>query len=154
MDVNQFDWHKMKPAQKLHKFLYAIGLGPLVGQIVLILTTTGRKSGLQRTTPLQYEKINGQYYVGAARGLKADWVKNIEANPRVQVRVKWHDFSGTAQVCHDPGKIADFLQIRLKHHPLMMGLIMEKAHQLPRKPNRTQLERIAAEEVMIIITAD
>ena len=52
-----FDWTKMKNIQKIHRVLYAIGLGPLIGRIILLLTTTGRKSGKKRVTPLQYEKI-------------------------------------------------------------------------------------------------
>ncbi|HLE91508.1 MAG TPA: nitroreductase/quinone reductase family protein, partial [Anaerolineales bacterium] len=75
-----FDWAKMKNIQKIHRLLYAIGLGSLVGRIILLLTTTGRKSGKKRVTPMQYELIGCDYYVGAARGLNADWVRNIQAN--------------------------------------------------------------------------
>jgi deazaflavin-dependent oxidoreductase (nitroreductase family) len=151
VDIKAFDWRRIRPAQKLHRFLYAIGLGPVVGRIVLLLTTTGRKSGLPRVTPLQYECIDGNYCLGAARGLKADWVRNIETNPLVSVQVKRLKFSGLAEICTDPQKIADFLEVRLKHHPLMMGMIMEKAHQLPRRPSRQQLEEMAVNEVMVII---
>jgi len=154
MNPKTFDWRKIKPAQNLHRLLYAIGLGPVVGRIILLLTVTGRKSGLARTTPLQYELINGSYCLGAARGKSADWVRNIEANSRVQVRVKRLNFSGTARVSTDPQEIADFLETRLKHHPLMIGMIMEKAHNLPRRPSRQQLETLALEEVMVVITPD
>lgn len=154
MDPKTFDWRKIKPAQNLHRLLYDIGLGPIVGRIILLLTTTGRKSGLLRTTPLQYELIDGRYCLGAARGKSADWVRNIEANPRVQIRVKRLNFSGTARVSTDPLEIADFLETRLKHHPLMIGMIMEKAHNLPRRPSRMQLEALALEEVMVVITPD
>ena len=37
------------------RLAYAIGLGPLLGRFVLLMTTTGRKSGRRRVTPLQYE---------------------------------------------------------------------------------------------------
>lgn len=154
MQSKQFDWRKIRPAQKLHRFLYNIGLGPLVGRIILLLTTTGRKSGLPRITPLQYELIDGRYCLGAARGTKADWVRNIEVNPGVQVRVKSMTFSGKARVNKGPKEIADFLETRLKRHPLMIGMIMQKAHNLPRKPSRLQLEELAQNEVMVIITPD
>ncbi|MFX0201689.1 MAG: nitroreductase/quinone reductase family protein, partial [Candidatus Hodarchaeota archaeon] len=68
--------------------LYRIGLGHIVGTIVLLLTTTGRKTGIARVTPLQYEKIDGDYYVGAVRGKKADWIRNILADPNVKIQVK------------------------------------------------------------------
>ena len=47
-------------------------------RMVLLLTTIGRKSGLPRITPLQYEEIDGAYYVASARGAQADWFRNIK----------------------------------------------------------------------------
>ena len=146
-----FDWAKMKNVQKIHRVLYAIGLGPLVGRIVLLLTTTGRKSGLKRVTPLQYEKIGEDYYLGAARGVKADWVCNIQANSQVEIHVGAKHFCGTAEVVTDPSKFADFMEVRLERHPLMVGLMMEKAHGLPRHPSRKQLEEMAKTEALAII---
>jgi deazaflavin-dependent oxidoreductase (nitroreductase family) len=146
------DWQRMKNIQKIHRLLYAIGLGPLIGRIILLLTTTGRKSGLKRVTPLQYEEIDGKYYLGAARGLKADWVRNIRANSSVKVRVKSSSFQGQAEVVTDPARIADFIEVRLQRHPFMVGTIMQKAHGLPKHPNREQLEKLAEKEALVIIT--
>jgi deazaflavin-dependent oxidoreductase (nitroreductase family) len=148
---NPFDWTKMKYIQKIHRVLYAIGLGPLIGRIILLLTTTGRKSGLKRVTPLQYEKIGNDYYLGAARGLKADWVRNLQANPCVEIRVGAKQFEGQAEIVTDPKRFADFLEVRLQHHPRMIGLIMEMAHGLPRHPTREQLEGLAEEEAVVIV---
>ena len=111
----------------------------------------GRKSGQPRVTPLQYEVINREYYVGAARGLKADWVRNLQANPRVELRAGSKRIQGTAEVIIDPVRFADFLEIRLDRHPLMIGLIMEKAHGLPRRPSRAQLEELGKSEVFVIV---
>ena len=146
-----FDWSKMKNVQKIHRLLYAIGLGPLIGRIILLLTTTGRRSGLKRVTPLQYEKIGEEYYLGAARGVKADWVRNIQSCPQVEVRVGAKRFYGTAEVVTDPSRFADFLEVRLQRHPRMVGLIMEKAHGLPRHPSRVQLEEIGRTEAFVIL---
>ncbi len=151
-DVQRFNWRKFRNVQKLHRFLYAIGLGPVVGRIILLLTTTGRKTGLQRVTPLQYEEIDGKYYLGAARGLQADWVRNIQAGPRVSVQVKNRRFQGRAEIITDPASIADLLEIRIQRHPFMIGLIMQKAHGLPKRPTRQQLEKLAATEAMVVIT--
>ncbi len=146
-----FDWAKMKNVQKIHRLLYAIGLGPLVGRIILLLETTGRRSGRKRVTPLQYEMIGDDYYVGAARGLKADWVRNIQSCPQVEVRVGAKYFQGVAEVVTDPAKFADFLEVRLQRHPRMIGLIMEKAHGLPRHPSREKLEELAKTEAFVIL---
>ena len=146
-----FDWAKMKNIQKIHRMLYAIGLGPLVGRIILLLTTTGRKSGLKRVTPLQYEKIGADYYLGAARGVNADWVRNIQSNSQVELRVGSKQIQGAAEVVTDPSKFADFLEIRLQRHPRMVGLIMQKAHGLPKHPSREQLEEMAKTEAFVIV---
>lgn len=144
-------WNKMKNIQRIHRILYAIGLGPIVGKIILLLTTTGRKSGQQRITPLQYEEIDGKFYLGSARGTKADWFRNIAAQRMVEVRVKNRRFRGMAETVTDPARIADFLEVRLHRHPFMMGLLMQKAHGLPKHPSREQLLDLAASEAMVII---
>ncbi|MGB8980928.1 MAG: nitroreductase/quinone reductase family protein [Anaerolineales bacterium] len=151
MQPVRFDWAKMKNIQKIHRVLYAVGLGPLVGRIILLLTTTGRRSGKTRVTPLQYEEIDGSYYLGAARGLKADWVRNIQSNPQVEIRVGAKHFRGCAEVVNDPARFADFMEVRLERHPRMIGLILEKAHGLPRRPSREQLEGLAANEAVVIV---
>jgi len=129
---------------------YALGLGPVIGRLVLILTTTGRVTGKPRVTPLQYEKIGEEIYVGAARGLKSDWVKNILADPHVKIQVKSRQFHGVAEVIANPSEIADYLEIRLKNHPRMVGAML-KADGIPSKPNRTQLEEYASQIVLVAI---
>ena len=146
-----FDWAKMKNIQKIHRVLYAIGLGPLIGRIVLLLTTTGRRSGKRRVTPLQYEMIGPDYYLGSARGVKSDWVRNIQSDPQVSMNVGTKHLYGTAEVITDPSKFADFMEVRLKRHPFMIGLILEKAHGLPRHPSREQLESLAEDEAVVIV---
>ena len=134
------------------QLLYAVGLGPVYGRIVLLLTTTGRVSGLPRVTPLQYEEIEGAIYVASARGTQADWFKNIRANPQVRVRVKSRDFEGLGEAVIDPVRIADFLALRLERHPLFVGGLM-RMEGLPKNPTRAQLEQFAAGKAMVVIRA-
>jgi len=107
---------------------------------------------LKRVTPLQYEEIDGKYYLGSARGLHADWVRNIQADPNVEIRVKALNFQGKAEVVTDPARFADFVEVRLQRHPFMVGTIMQKAHGLPKQPSREQLEALAENEALVIIT--
>jgi deazaflavin-dependent oxidoreductase (nitroreductase family) len=145
------DWSKIKNVQKIHRFLYSVGLGWLIGRIVLLLTTTGRKSGQPRVTPLQYEALGGLYYLGAARGLQADWVRNIQANPQVSLQIGSKMVRGQAEIIADPARMADFVELRLQRHPLMIGLIMRFAHGLPARPSRKQLETITSKEALVIV---
>ena len=144
-------WNRMKNVQKIHRFLYGIGLGAVIGKIILLLTTTGRKSGQKRVTPLQYEQMDGNFYLGSARGTKADWYRNIAANARVEVRVKNRHFMADAEPVTDPVRIADFLEIRLLRHPSMVGVLMQKVYHLPKRPSREQLLELAAAQAMVIL---
>lgn len=135
------------------QFFYAIGLGPIIGRMVLLLTTVGRKSGLPRVTPLQYEMIEGVIYIGSARGNKADWFRNILINTRVGVRVGSRQFNGQADAVTDPVQIADFFESRLSRHPIMMGVLL-RLEGFPKNPSRAQLEKLAANRPMIVIRPD
>ena len=138
------------PPASLIPTLYNLGLGPVVGRLILLLTTTGRKSGLPRTTPLQYEEVDGAIYVASARGVKADWFKNLLANPRVSVRLKSRRFTALAEPVTDPQRIADFLELRLARHPRMVGAIL-KSEGLPARPARAELEAYARHLAMAIL---
>jgi deazaflavin-dependent oxidoreductase (nitroreductase family) len=129
---------------------YAVGLGPFIGRLILLLTTTGRVSGLPRVTPLQYEKVDDILYVGAARGMKSDWVRNILAEPGVEVRLKSDYFKGTAEVITSPDKIVDFLELRIKNHPRMVTAIL-KSNGISTKPTREELLRYAEGTALVAI---
>jgi deazaflavin-dependent oxidoreductase (nitroreductase family) len=138
------------PDVRMFKTLYALGLGPLVGRLVLLLTTTGRKSGLPRVTALQYEEVDGAIYLGSSKGAQADWFKNLMADPCVSIRVKSRQFSGKAEAVTDPARIADFLELRLKRHPRMVGAML-KSEGLPARPSRAELEAYAGKLAVAII---
>jgi len=129
---------------------YALGLGPLIGRVVLLLITTGRKSGLKRVTPLQYEIIDGAYYLGSAYGVRADWYRNIEANPCVEIRVKRLRFEGLAEPVTDLEQITDFLEYRLKQRPRFVGQVMRSAG-VPVNPSRDDIKAYAMESGLVIV---
>jgi len=143
-------WRLMKIGQRVHRALYAVGLGPLLGRVILLLTTTGRRSGRPRVTPLQYEEVDGVLYVAAARGRQADWYRNLLANPHVRVQVKERCFNGLAEPVTEPQRIADFLELRLQRHPRMLGAMM-KLHALPPRPTRQQLEELGTRITVVKI---
>ena len=120
--------------------------------LVLLLTTTGRKSGLPRQTRLQYEEQAGVIYVAAARGQDADWFRNIVANPHVEVQMKAGRFCGLAEPITDPARIADFLELRLQRHPQMVRAML-LLHGLMR-PSRANLEQLAATLALVAIRPD
>jgi deazaflavin-dependent oxidoreductase (nitroreductase family) len=78
----------------LHRLLYRVTDGRLGGRIaampVLLLTTTGRKTGAQRTVPLSYfEDGNAYVLIGSKGGAPKHpaWYLNLDAHPDVEVQV-------------------------------------------------------------------
>ncbi|MFC1922801.1 nitroreductase/quinone reductase family protein [Chloroflexota bacterium] len=121
--------------------------GRKVGPSVLVLTTTGRKSGRPHKTPLQYELVEGAYYVGSARGVRADWYRNLENEPKVTVAIAGKEFSAQAETISDPVRIADFLEMRLERNPKMIGAML-RIEGLPAKFSRTELEEFASHKTL------
>jgi deazaflavin-dependent oxidoreductase (nitroreductase family) len=71
------------------------------GTTILLLTTTGRKSGKHYTSPLIFREHDGTYIVVASKGgapEAPDWFKNLEADPAVDVQVKDDAFAARARV--------------------------------------------------------
>jgi deazaflavin-dependent oxidoreductase (nitroreductase family) len=68
----------------------------------LLLTTTGRKSGLPRTTPLNFIMVDGTYVVAAGWGTRADWYQNLLADPEVVVQVGKRRLAARAQLVEEP----------------------------------------------------
>ena len=81
------------------RWLAERGLAPGVA----LLETTGRKSGQARRTPVTNGLKRGSdtFWIVAEQGRKAAYVRNIEADPRVRVRVGRRWRSGVAQVLED-----------------------------------------------------
>lgn len=83
-----------KLATKLHSSIFRatsgkIG-GTLAGGPVLLLVTTGRKTGRRRTTPLLYLMDGDRYVIVASNGGAPKdpvWWLNLKANPEATVEV-------------------------------------------------------------------
>lgn len=61
------------------------------GSKTLLLTTTGRKSGKQTTTPLIYENDGDRYVIVASKGGAPEhpgWYRNLVKNPEVELQVQ------------------------------------------------------------------
>jgi deazaflavin-dependent oxidoreductase (nitroreductase family) len=142
-------YHRLRALKPRIIANYQRGIGPT--GIVLLLTTTGRKSGLKRVTPVQYEMVDGIPYVASARGQAADWYKNLRADPHVHVQTRAKEFDADAETVIDPGRIADFLGLRLRRSPLMVRLIMHLVDHLPLRYTRADLEKIAREKALVIL---
>ncbi len=71
------------------------------GSTILLLTTTGRRSGNETTTPLIYDLDGDKPVIVASKGGAPDdpgWFKNLAKNPEVGVQIKDDRFRAHARV--------------------------------------------------------
>lgn len=66
-----------------------------------LLETTGRRSGAARRTPVGDGLLGDTFWIVAEHGRRAAYVLNIEANPRVRVKVGGRWRTGTARLLAD-----------------------------------------------------
>lgn len=82
---------------------YRIGFARILGKYVLLLTTTGRKTGKPRVTALEYthDGADDCYFVTSGWGERSQWLRNLRANPKVHVRVINREFDCVAESTPD-----------------------------------------------------
>ena len=88
--------------------------GPFEGATLLLLTTTGAKSGEPRLSPLAYLTIDGKMIiVGSKAGADTNphWVHNLRANPRAHVEVGTDAYDVVARELPDDERDAAYPKI-------------------------------------------
>ncbi len=76
------------------------GTGPFENADLLLLTTTGAKSGQPRVSPLAYFRIDGQLIIiGSYAGAPVNpaWVHNLRAKPQAHIEVGTEAFDAAAR---------------------------------------------------------
>ncbi|MER7919256.1 MULTISPECIES: nitroreductase/quinone reductase family protein [unclassified Streptomyces] len=92
-------------ADRKHRIVTGIQrrLNPLMRRLPpqTVLETTGRVSGVPRRTPVGGRRVGGAFWLVSEFGHRSQYVRNIEADPRVRVRIagRWHH--GTAHLLPD-----------------------------------------------------
>ena len=73
-------------------------LAGLVPRTHALLETTGRRSGDPRRVPLGNGLRGDAFWIVTEHGWAADYVKNIQADPRVRVKVGRYWYEGVAEI--------------------------------------------------------
>ena len=87
---------------KVPVWVHKMGFGGwerLVGAQWMLIAATGRKSGKRRETMvdvMHYDAATDTYYIEAAYGSRADWYRNIQANPHFEAQVGRRKFHASA----------------------------------------------------------
>jgi len=86
--------------QRIVTFMQRRFANPLMGSVPTqtLLETTGRKSGQPRQTPVGGRLDGNRFWLVSEFGERSQYVRNIQTDPRVRVRVggRWH--AGTAHL--------------------------------------------------------
>jgi deazaflavin-dependent oxidoreductase (nitroreductase family) len=72
-----------------------------------VLTTTGRKTGKTRRTPVRAIRRGNRAHLVAIAGDRNAWLKNARANPNVRLRVRGGMFSGVARELREEAETRD-----------------------------------------------
>ena len=89
---------------RAHRAVYRLSGGRLLGRVagmpVLMLTTTGRRTGRARTTPLTYFERGDEIAIVASNGGENSpprWWLNLEAEPRATIEIDGRSEQVTAR---------------------------------------------------------
>jgi len=100
---------------------------------LILLTTTGAKSGLPRTTPLTYTTDGDRIIILASKGGYAhhpDWYHNLVAHPDAMVELGSERFPVRATVAAGPERQRLFDQMAAKM-PFFAGFQQDLPRQIP-----------------------
>lgn len=107
---------------------------------LLLLTTTGAKSGASRTSPVAYSRDGGRLVIITSKGgapSNPDWYRNLRANPVVTVEIGTERFQARATVVE--GAERDRLY---RQHAALMPVFAEYPQKTTRQIPVIVLERI------------
>ena len=89
---------------RVHRAVYRLSGGRLLGRVagmpVLMLTTTGRRTGRARTAPLTYFELGEEIAIVASNGGEDEpprWWLNLQAEPRATIAIAGHSEQVTAR---------------------------------------------------------
>lgn len=112
-------------AMRLPIWFYRARLGWLLGNRFLLLTHTGRNSGLPRYTVVEvvrHDPAGRTCVVASGWGETSDWLRNILKTPRVVVQIGNRKFPATAARL-SPGQAGLELLDYARRHPRAFGAL-------------------------------
>jgi deazaflavin-dependent oxidoreductase (nitroreductase family) len=121
--VDKRRWSTFLTAKLVNPVVRAAARAGIPLPLVVILETRGRKSGQPRRIPVGKAISGDTLWVVAEHGRKAAYVKNIEADPHVRVRVGRRWRSGAAHVLYDDDWRARQRQLPNKVNSAVVRLI-------------------------------
>lgn len=133
--------------------LWRLGIGPLIGQVMMLVTHVGRKTGQIRRTMIEYHPRQGVKYAVAAWGEKADWYQNILADPYVTIQTADGTQYVKAERVTDPDELLACYTLFMRRDPPLTrwylqsrGIRFDDPADFIAKRDRVHLVRFAPAE--------
>ena len=107
--------------------------GHFKGMDLLLVHTTGAKSGQLRINPTAYAKDGKDHFIIASKGgadTHPDWYYNLVANPHVIVEVGEETFTAVAEVAQEPKRTELFRKMAAKY-PVFAEYEQKTARKIP-----------------------
>lgn len=139
---------------RVPQWLYRMGLGGcerLVGMHWLLITTKGRRTGLPRPVMvdlLDHDPATGRYYVQPGWGRASDWVKNIEANPIVDIQDGRRRFRARAIDVSGP-EGGEHASRFMRKHPLAR-LLAKRMLGIEMPASEEALRAVLSKDIMVL----
>jgi deazaflavin-dependent oxidoreductase (nitroreductase family) len=121
--LRKFKFERRVGHTVLNPLVAALDRRGIRSALVVELETTGRRSGEPRRVPLTGSADSDGVWVISQHGHRAGWAHNIEADPRVRVRVNGRWRTGTAAFQPDD-------DIRARAHSFARGKVATVATAL------------------------
>jgi deazaflavin-dependent oxidoreductase (nitroreductase family) len=101
----------------------------------LYLTTRGRKSGLPREIEIWFTHHEGNFYV-IAEYPTSNWIQNLRADPKAEVRVGKQSFRAQARIVSEPELHRVIAALSTEKYGWGEGTIVELVPNEPRTENK------------------
>jgi deazaflavin-dependent oxidoreductase (nitroreductase family) len=120
---------------------WRLGLGPIMGRMWAVITTTGRRSGQPRRVVAEYHVVNGTRYVWSAFGCHSDWVRNLEADPHATIQTAGGTLAACARRVTGVDEVVE-VYLATRHNPFMWQLLYSVGIQPDPDDVRAKYDRL------------
>jgi deazaflavin-dependent oxidoreductase (nitroreductase family) len=76
----------------------------------MVLTTTGRRTGVPRTTAVSFMPVDDHFVVFSGWGVSSNWYRNLRADPEVTITVGRRRMRATARLVEDPDRRSELMR--------------------------------------------
>lgn len=99
--------------------LFRLGLGPFIGNpitgYIMVMKTTGRKTGKDRYAPVNYAIRDGNIYCMAGFGKDTHWLRNLQEQPNIEIIIPSGPLAGAAEDATNSEEAVHVLRQLLKN---------------------------------------